>query len=91
VIDVLVQQLCNLVASLLKLQNAVQLGTNTKLALVNVIALCAFWFIIGADDFHRAVVATAYLLIARCHVRNCTELQFFLFHCELRVIIYRCH
>jgi len=46
-------------------------------------------------DFYKAMVATAQgekLLIGRRSVRNWTQLHFFaLFHCELRVIIYRCH
>ena len=49
---------------------------------------------IGAD-FHTTMVATApgeKLLIWRCPVRNWSQLKnFSLFHCELRVIIYRRH
>ena len=48
----------------------------------------------GIDaDLNRAMVATApgeKLLIGRHPVRNPTFF-FFLFHCERRVIIYRCH
>jgi len=50
--------------------------------------------VIGAD-FHMAMMATApgeKRLIGRRPMRNWTQLQFFsLFHCDLRVIIYRCH
>ena len=49
--------------------------------------------VIGVN-FHSAMVATApgeKLLIGRRPVRNWTQLQFFLFHCELRAIIYRFH